>query len=100
MAISDVLSEAVEQIDTYLKGGQYAAPFIMERLAQLRREMDGVRELLDLPPPSFEVTVAEFEAMSVSEQATHDERVYIYYASKQSAHDVAWDAVSQQLPRY
>jgi hypothetical protein len=50
--ISDVLSEAVQEIDRYLADddGAYNEPAIRERIMRVRNEMDLLRIVLDTPP--------------------------------------------------
>jgi hypothetical protein len=44
--ISDVLSDAVDDIDRYLNNGLYAGDLLV-RIRRLRNEMDAMREELD-----------------------------------------------------
>jgi hypothetical protein len=50
--ISDLLSEAAEEIRDYLGTGAYgeAGDLFRQRLEGLVREMDEIREILDTPP--------------------------------------------------
>lgn len=47
--ISDVLSDAVAEIDRYLRTGIYSGP-IRQRIEDLRDYMDDIRRELDTPP--------------------------------------------------
>jgi hypothetical protein len=50
--ISDVLSEAVQEIDRYLADDVYGyeAPELRDRILRVRHEMELLRIVLDTPP--------------------------------------------------
>lgn len=48
--ISDVLSEAVQQIDEYLTKGWYDEDIDFLEIKQVRDAMDNLRQKLDTPP--------------------------------------------------
>jgi hypothetical protein len=50
MAISDVLFDAVNDIDRYLTDDPWDRPW-RERILAVRAAMDGLRAALDAPPP-------------------------------------------------
>ena len=62
--ISDVLSDAVSEIDRYLAEPFYADMyrFIEARLRRVRDEMDDVRRILDAPPELLPVSRCVIEA--------------------------------------
>lgn len=56
--ISDVLSDAVREIDRYLADPVFAAAYqgdVGEKIRALRDEMDAMRRDLDRPPPAWEL---------------------------------------------
>lgn len=47
--ISDVLHDAIKGMDAYLEGETYSGP-MKQKLIELRRQMEEIRDLLDRPP--------------------------------------------------
>lgn len=54
--VSDVLFQAVQDLDHYLNDPVFANVYggaLRERLLRLRKEMQDIRMMLDSPPPSL-----------------------------------------------
>ena len=57
--ISDILSQAVIDLDRYIADGTFDHTYIgetRERIIRLRNEADDLRSVLDTPPPTIPAT--------------------------------------------
>jgi hypothetical protein len=65
--ISDVLSDAVEEMDSYLNAMSYNKMYsgsLREAVVALRNQMQALRIYLDIPPPVFDLPeeLSKFDA--------------------------------------